>query len=86
MIDLDSRRSGPQHVSCFTRDMNDDRRSGERRRADRRLNAGEALDVTRIEHDNLAAQVAANVRSLHRIEHELRALRAMIEQGRNVGA
>jgi hypothetical protein len=56
----------------------------EQRRADRRAaerrTAGRAVDVSRIEHENLTGQVAANVRALRRIEQELRNLRSLIEQ------
>ncbi|HET9833461.1 MAG TPA: hypothetical protein VFP91_17195 [Vicinamibacterales bacterium] len=51
-----------------------ERRRGDRRQSDRRVRPGDALDVTRIEHDNLATEVAEHTRTLQRIEHELQAI------------
>ena len=48
-----------------------ERRRGERRRGDRRINPGAAVDVTRLEHENLLGAVAEILRSIRRIEGEL---------------
>jgi hypothetical protein len=63
--------------------MATDRRFGERRlREDRRKAPSATLDVSRLEHENLYQQVMENVRSLRRIERELRRLRELIEEAR----
>jgi hypothetical protein len=55
-------------------------RVNQRRQGDRRVTPGDAMDVSRLEHENLCAEVEENVRTLRRIEHELRNLRLLIEQ------
>lgn len=52
-----------------------DRRGSERRVRERR-SAAESLDVSRIEHENLLKQVEANTRLLHRLEEDVRQLKA----------
>ncbi len=47
------------------------RQDVERRRGERRASAGDSVDVTRLEHENLYGQVEEILRSLRRIEHEL---------------
>jgi hypothetical protein len=59
--------------------MDREQRRGERRAAERRK-ASTAVDVSRIEHENLTEQVAANGRALRKVEQELRNLRSLIEQ------
>src|SRR5579871_5112300 len=46
-------------------------RQVERRRGERRKPAGDCVDVTRLEHENLYGQVEEILRSLRRIENEL---------------
>ena len=55
-------------------DVDVERRRGDRRQSERRVRPGDALDVTRIEHENLATEVAEHTRLLQRIEHELQAI------------
>ena len=57
-----------------------ERRHGDRRRGERRVNPGEALDVTRIEHENLATEIAEHGRLLRNIEHELQLVRDRISR------
>jgi len=52
-----------------------ERRAAERRHTDRRK-PSQTMDVSRLEFENLSAQVAANVQTLRRVEHELRGLRS----------
>jgi hypothetical protein len=56
-----------------------ERRTLQRRRTDRRQKPSDTIDVSRLEFENLSTQVAANVQTLRRIEHELRHLRGLIE-------
>jgi len=56
------------------------RRGGERRHGERRVNAGDALDVTRIEHENLATEIAEHGRLLRNIEHELQLVRERVNR------
>ena len=56
-----------------------ERRTLQRRRSDRRQKPSETIDVSRLEFENLSTQVAANVQTLRRIEHELRSLRRASE-------
>jgi hypothetical protein len=51
-----------------------ERREHDRRRKERRKPPSSSIDVTRIEHENLYGQVEQILRSLRRIENELRAL------------
>ena len=51
-----------------------ERRHGDRRHSERRARPGDALDVTRIEHENLATEVAEHTRLLQRIERDLQAI------------
>jgi len=62
--------------------MATERRNEERRRhSDRRRDRpGASMDVTRLEHENLCNQVAENVRTLRRIEHEIRVIRKLLER------
>jgi hypothetical protein len=56
----------------------------ERRRSERRLPAGQSVDVTRLEHENLCRQMDEALRMLRRIEAELHtqsARIAMLEGG-----
>ncbi len=43
----------------------------ERRRTERRRAPSTAVDVTRLEHENLCGQIDEVIRSLHRIEGQL---------------
>jgi hypothetical protein len=52
----------------------DERRRQERRTKERRKPPSASIDVTRLEHENLYEQVEQILRSLRRIEHELREL------------
>lgn len=61
--------------------MDADRRRRERRTPfDRREQASDRVDVTRIEHENLYNQVMENVRALRRVEAELALIRSLLEQ------
>jgi hypothetical protein len=60
--------------------MAPERRSQSRRRSDLIARPGEATDVARIEFENLTQQVAANVRALRRIEHDLQRIRTLVEE------
>jgi hypothetical protein len=51
-----------------------ERRQGERRNGDRRRPSGAAVDVTRIEHENLYGQVEQILRTLARVEGKLQGL------------
>jgi len=51
-----------------------ERRHRDRRQSERRARPGDAVDVTRIEHENLATEVAEHTRLLQRLEHELQAI------------
>src|SRR5438094_4844089 len=52
--------------------MRIERRQGERRNGDRRSTPGAAIDVTRIEHENLYGQVEEILRVIRRVENDLR--------------
>jgi len=54
--------------------VNVERRHRDRRQSERRATPGEAVDVSRIEHENLATEVAEHTRLLQRIEHELQTI------------
>ncbi len=62
--------------------MNDDRRRRSRRGdADRRQETpSAAIDVTRLEHENLYGQVVDNVRALRRIEDEVHTIRELLDR------
>ena len=57
-----------------------ERRHGERRQGERRASPGEATDVTRIEHENLATEIAEHGRLLRNIEHELQLVRERVNR------
>jgi hypothetical protein len=57
-----------------------ERRHGERRQGERRVTPGEATDVTRIEHENLATEIAEHGRLLRNIEHELQLVRERVNR------
>jgi hypothetical protein len=48
------------------------RRQRERRHGDQRTTSGAAIDVTRIEHENLCGQVEEFLRIVQRVENDLR--------------
>ena len=54
--------------------MRIERRQGERRNGDRRSTPGAAIDVTRIEHENLYGQVEEILRIIRRVENDLRSV------------
>jgi len=54
--------------------MRNERRQGERRNGDRRSTPGAAIDVTRIEHENLYGQVEEILRVIRRVENDLRSV------------
>lgn len=43
----------------------------ERRKAERRVSAGQNMDVTRLEHENLCGQIDEILKMLRRLEGEL---------------
>jgi hypothetical protein len=57
-----------------------ERRLHERRETERRIRPSEAADVLRIEFENLSQQVGKNLRMLHRLESEVREIRALLGQ------
>jgi hypothetical protein len=57
-----------------------EQRKSERRRLERRATPGEALDVTRLEHDSLVTEVMRNAVVLRQIEQEIRALRELVNR------
>jgi hypothetical protein len=57
-----------------------ERRRTERRQAERRIKASDALDVTRIEHENLATEIAEQRRLLRNIELELQLVRERVNR------
>ena len=65
---------------CASCGVSVERRRSERRRAERRVTPGEATDVTRIEHENLATEIAEHSRLLRNIEHELQAVRERVNR------
>jgi hypothetical protein len=61
-----------------------ERRSGERRGgAERRTVPGAAVDVTRLEHENLFQQVGELIRMVHRVEHQLNTVMKRLDQLEN---
>jgi hypothetical protein len=60
--------------------MGDERRRTQRRREERRERPGEARDVTRLEHENLVAEVMKNALVLRRLEQDLAALREAVDK------
>jgi hypothetical protein len=58
--------------------MADERRRTQRRREERRQRPSEARDVTRLEHENLAAEVTKNALILRRVEQDVAALREAV--------
>jgi hypothetical protein len=70
-----------EHDLCFVQPVAEDQRKGaERRRLERRTTPGQALDVMRIEHENLTTEVMRNAYVLRQVEQELRVLREMVER------
>ena len=57
-----------------------ERRHADRRRGERRINPGDALDVTRIEHENLATEMAEHSRLLRDIEQKLELVRERVNR------
>jgi len=57
-----------------------ERRTRQRRRTDRRAKPGDAKDVTRIEHDNLAAEMAKLARQVRRLEQDVSSLRDVVDR------
>lgn len=60
--------------------MAGEQRKSERRRLERRATPGEALDVTRLEHDSLVTEVMRNAVVLRQIEQDIRALRELVNR------
>jgi hypothetical protein len=58
----------------------DDQRKSERRQLERRVTPGQALDVTRLEHENLATEVMKNAYVLRQVEQEVRVLRELVNR------
>jgi len=60
--------------------MKPERRQQERRRDERRAKASAALDVSRIEFENLSQQVASNLRAIRHLDNTVQQLCALIER------
>jgi hypothetical protein len=58
----------------------DQRKGSERRRLERRTTPSQLLDVSRLEHENLATEVMKNAYALRQVEQELRLLRELVER------
>ncbi len=56
-----------------------ERRRGEERRRRERRTAGAALDVSRVEHENLFSAVAELARATQRIEAQIRLLHTRLD-------
>jgi len=65
---------------CASCGVGVERRRAERRRGERRIKPGDALDVTRIEHENLATEIAEHSRLLRNIEQELQLVRERVNR------
>jgi hypothetical protein len=52
----------------------DTRGKSDRRKQERRGSPGDALDVSRVEHENLCAQVDKHDRAIQRLEAQVRSL------------
>lgn len=79
MFAVTSRTRGPHGASTGASEDMPERRTTERRIGERRR-AGESVDVTRIEHENLTRQVEDNILALRRLEAEVRRLRDRLDQ------
>ena len=61
--------------------MKEERRQQKRRRSDdRRAKASAALDVSRIEFENLSQQVASNLRAIRQLDNTVQRLCSLIER------
>ena len=60
--------------------MAEDQRKNERRQLERRVTPGQALDVTRLEHESLVTEVMRNASTLRQVEQEVRILRELINR------
>jgi len=58
----------------------EDQRKNERRQLERRVTPGQALDVTRLEHESLVTEVMRNASTLRQVEQEVRMLRELINR------
>jgi len=58
----------------------EDQRKNERRQLERRVTPGQALDVTRLEHESLVTEVMRNASTLRQVEQEVRILRELINR------
>jgi hypothetical protein len=67
-------------VVCASCGVGVERRRTERRRGERRINPGDAIDVTRIEHENLATEIAEHGRLLRSIEQQLQTVRDRVNR------
>ena len=69
-----------EHALCLDLLVADDQRKSERRQLERRVTPGQALDVTRLEHENLATEVMKNAYVLRQVEQEVRVLRELVNR------
>lgn len=69
-----------EHALCLDPLVPDDQRKSERRQLERRVTPGQALDVTRLEHENLATEVMKNAYVLRQVEQEVRVLRELVNR------
>src|SRR5215475_7379101 len=77
---LSPNNSRREHALCLDPLVADDQRKSERRQLERRVTPGQALDVTRLEHENLATEVMKNAYVLRQVEQELRVLRELVNR------
>lgn len=67
-------------VACALCGVGVERRHADRRRGERRIKPGDMLDVTRIEHENLATEIAEHSRLLRDIENKLELVRERVNR------
>ena len=60
--------------------MKRERRQQRRRRSDRGTKASAAMDVSRIEFENLYQQVSSNVRAIRRLDSSVQELCALLQR------
>ena len=69
-----------EHGLCFGQLVAEDHRKSDRRQLERRVTPGQALDVTRLEHESLVTEVMKNAAVLRQIEQEVRTLRELVNR------
>src|SRR5262252_7329498 len=69
-----------EHGLCLDPLVAEDQRKNERRQLERRVTPGQALDVTRLEHESLVTEVMRNASTLRQVEQEVRILRELINR------